>query len=185
MPNAILDPTGRTRTRPAAANRLALAPRPRRLAGLRVGLLDNTKHNAALLLDEVAALLVAEHGAAGVTRRQTKAVFSLPVPEDVIADYRQDCDVVLTGVGDCGSCSAASTADGVAFERAGLPAAVICTNAFIRTADAMAEMRGAPGYQYAVTEHPVAVLTPEQIRARAKQVVDDVVALLTTPADGS
>ena len=42
------------------------------------------------------------------------------------------------------------------------------------------ELRGAPGYQYATTPHPVAVLTPDQVRERAAQVLDDVVALLIT-----
>ena len=37
--------------------------------------------------------------------------------------------------------------------------AAICSDAFGVTADAMAELRGAPGYRYATTPHPVAVLT--------------------------
>ncbi len=177
MPNAILDPTGRRReTQPTASPR---APRRPDLTGARVGLLDNTKHNAAVLLREIGRLLVGEHGAAEVTEMQTKQVFSLPVPDDVVATYLRECDVVVTGVGDCGSCSAASTADGIDFERAGLPAAVICTDAFVVTANKMAEMRGAPDYSYIVTEHPVAVLTEEQVRQRAKKLVPEVVALLT------
>lgn len=183
MPNAILDPTGRRHEpKPAAAG---LAPRRPDLAGARVGLLDNTKHNAALLLREIGRLLVSEHGAAEVTEVQTKQVFSLPVPDDVVATYLRGCDVVVTGVGDCGSCSAASTADGIVFEHSGLPAAVICTDAFVVTANAMAEMRGEPGYSYVVTEHPVAVLTEEQIRQRAKKLLPEVVSLLTAAPGGA
>ena len=66
----------------------------------------------------------------------------------------------------------------IRFEAAGL-AAAICSDAFGVTADAMAELRGAPGYRYATTPHPVAVLTPDQVRERAARVLDDVVALLT------
>jgi hypothetical protein len=33
----------------------------------------------------------------------------------------------------------------------------------------MAELRGAPGYSYATTPHPVAVLTPDQVKERAAQ----------------
>ncbi len=44
---------------------------------------------------------------------------------------------------------------------------------------AMAELRGAPGYKYATTAHPVAVLTEDKVKERAAQVLDDVVALLT------
>jgi len=179
MPNAILDPTGRAGVQKAAAPGLELAPRRRDLSGLRVGLMDNTKHNAALLLGEIGKLLVTEHAAAAVTLAETKANFAAPAPADLIGRYSQECDVVLTGVGDCGSCSASAVADGILFEQAGLPAAVICSDAFVVTADAMAELRGAPGYHYIRTPHPVAVLTTDQVRERAKQLLPDVVAAIT------
>ncbi len=89
------------------------------------------------------------------------------------------CDVIVTGIGDCGSCSASAVADGIVFEAAGLPAAAVCSDAFTITADAMADLRGAPGYQYATTPHPVAILTADQVKDRAARVLGDVVALLT------
>lgn len=178
MPNPILDPTGRgpVSTAPAGVPRAARGPD---LRGARVGLLENTKQNAAQLLEEVGRLLVGEHGAAAVTLARTKAAFALPAPDELVAEYVRGCDVVVTGVGDCGSCSASAVADGVVFERAGLPAAVICSDAFVATADAMADLRGAPGYRYLTTAHPVAVLTPDQVRQRAALLVADVAALLT------
>jgi hypothetical protein len=179
MPNAILDPTGRAGRTPAPPPGLDLAPRRADLAGARVGLMDNTKHNAALLLSEIGKLLATEHGAT-VTVKATKANFAAPAPEDLVERCRQDCDVVLTGVGDCGSCSASAVADGIVFEQAGLPAAVICSDAFVVTADAMAELRGAPGYHYLRTPHPVAVLATDQVRQRAKQLLPAVVAMLTS-----
>jgi hypothetical protein len=45
----------------------------------------------------------------------------------------------------------------------------------------MAALRGAPGYKYATTAHPVAVLTEDKVKERAAQVLDDVVALLVEP----
>ena len=86
---------------------------------------------------------------------------------------------IITGVGDCGSCSAAAAADGVVLEAAGVPVAAIITDSFKPTADAMAALRGAPGYKYATTAHPVAVLTEDKVKERAAPVLDDVVALLT------
>jgi hypothetical protein len=178
VPNAILDPTGgapapRTSTGPARA------PRRADLAGARVGLLENTKHNADLLLTRLGELLVTEHGAAEVALMRTKQAFALPASDELVAEFVGSCDVVVTGVGDCGSCSASAVADGVVFETAGVPAAVICSDAFITTADAMASLRGAPGYVYATTPHPVAVLTPEQIADRAKDLAPEIVQLLT------
>ena len=48
----------------------------------------------------------------------------------------------------------------------------------------MAALRGAPGYKYATTAHPVAVLTEDKVKERAAQVLDDVVALLTDSRAG-
>jgi hypothetical protein len=55
---------------------------------------------------------------------------------------------------------------------------VICSDAFIATADAMADVQGAPGYRYLTTPHPVAGLTPEQVRERAEAVAGEVARLL-------
>jgi hypothetical protein len=55
---------------------------------------------------------------------------------------------------------------------------VICSDAFKATADAMAEVQGAPGYRYLTTPHPVAGLTPEQVRERAETVAGEVADLL-------
>jgi hypothetical protein len=177
MPNAILDPTGATQT--AAKQNAPRAPRRQDIKDATVGLLVNTKQNAAPFLDEVGRLLTERHGARKVITR-TKVNFAQPESQDTIKDMAAACDVIVTGIGDCGSCSASAVADGIAFEAAGLPAAVICSDAFTVTADAMAELRGAPGYRYATTPHPVAVLTPDQVKNRAAQVTDDVVHLLTT-----
>jgi hypothetical protein len=175
-PNGILDPTGTTITAAKPA-----APRARRrtdLRGARIGLLVNTKQNAAPFLDEIGRLLIDQHGAKAAIAR-TKVNFAAPAPDELIKEMAASCDVIVTGIGDCGSCSASAVADGIVFEAAGLPAAAVCSEAFTITADAMADLRGAPGYQYATTPHPVAVLTADQVKDRAAQVLGDVVALLT------
>ena len=179
MPNAILDPTG-TVTSSAAKPAAPRAPRPASLQGKRVGLRINTKQNARPFLEEVGRLLQEKYGVT-LTER-VKVNFAVPEPEDVIKELAAENDVVITGVGDCGSCSAAAAADGVVLEAAGLPVAAIITDSFVPTADAMAALRGAPGYKYATTPHPVAVLTPDKVRERAAQVLGDVVALLVEDA---
>jgi hypothetical protein len=188
MPNAILDPTGAAGAVAAApgaagAGGLALASRPGDLRGATVGLLVNTKKNADVFLDEVGRLMVERHGAASVLAR-TKHNFAQPVSDDLLNELTAECDVVITGIGDCGSCSASAVTDGVLLENRGTPAAVICSDAFRSSADAMAGLRGAPGYQYVTTPHPVAVLTPEQVRERAAAVLPEVLGLLVTAADG-
>lgn len=180
MPNAILDPTGQA-GRTSGGGTFTLAPRRGDLTGARVGLLINTKRNAELFLAEMGKLLQEEHGAASVMAR-TKLAFAQPVPEDMLKELVTECDVVVTGVGDCGSCSASAVTDGIMLEGKGIPAAVICSDAFGASADAIASLRGAPGYHYLTTRHPVAVLTPDEVRDRARQLVSEVVSLLA--ADG-
>jgi hypothetical protein len=55
---------------------------------------------------------------------------------------------------------------------------VICSDAFHATAQAMADVQGAPGYRYLTTPHPVAGLSPEQVRERAEAIADQVSRLL-------
>jgi hypothetical protein len=187
MPNAILDPTGGAGAVAAAqglpGGALALAPRRGDLHGATVGLLVNTKKNADIFLGEVGRLLVERHGAASVLVR-TKQNFAQPVSEGLLKELTTECDVVITGVGDCGSCSASAVTDGVLLEGRGTPAAVICSDAFRSSANAMAGLRGAPSYQYATTPHPVAPLAPEQVRERAAAVLPDVVNLLVARSHG-
>lgn len=175
MVNAILDPTGGARAGAASA---VLAPQRARLAGATVGLLENTKQNAALFLAELGKLLRERHGVAATVPR-TKTSFAMPLSAEELAELASTCDAVITGVGDCGSCSASAVADGVALERRGIPAAVICSDAFTVTANAMAELRGAKGYRYATTPHPVAVLSAAEVRKRAEEVLPEVVSILT------
>jgi hypothetical protein len=177
--HSIIDPT----IGPAAEaerGRAVLAERPASLSGLRLGLLANTKRNAEQFLDQVGKLLAAQYGVQTV-RAATKPSITDTAPEQILDDLRARCDVVVTGVGDCGSCSASAVADGLLLEQAGVPAVVICSDAFVVSADAMAGLRGAPGYRYVTTPHPVANLTPEGVRERARQAVPQIVALLTQP----
>ena len=56
---------------------------------------------------------------------------------------------------------------------------MISSDAFKATADAMADVQGAPGYGYLTTPHPVAGLTPAQVRERAESVAGQVARLLS------
>ena len=94
MNETLLDPTGhgdsRTDTR--------LAPRLQSLAGMRVGLLHNTKPNASVLLSAVGDEL-RRHGVASSTM-YAKGYFGTPVEESQIRSVARDCDLVVTGIGD-------------------------------------------------------------------------------------
>jgi hypothetical protein len=90
----VLDPTTE-----ATAQTIAYAPRPGSLAGKRVALIENTKFNSDKLLQRIGDILVREHGAASTTMFRKKNS-SVPAHEEIIAEVRRTCDVMVAGVGD-------------------------------------------------------------------------------------
>ena len=69
--------------------------------------------------------------------------------------------------------------DGIHVQQAGLPSATICTDRFVHTASAMAQMWGAADYPTIFTEHPIENLSREQLRGRAQGLAAQVVSVLT------
>jgi hypothetical protein len=92
---AILDPTGQS----GRARSATLAPRVTELRGIRLGLLDNTKANAARVLETLAEQLRAQHHIGDVST-YAKSYFGTPVEEDRAQEIAQSCDAVIAGVGD-------------------------------------------------------------------------------------
>jgi hypothetical protein len=165
----LLDPTGREDVNQNST----LAPRSRPLRGARVGLLDNGKVNGANLLTEIGSLLQETQGVAQVALFH-KPYAGRPLEEGQLKEIVATCDFVVTAIGDCGSCSAATLADGIMLERERVPAASICTQPFALTAAAMAQAQGFPGYRFVQTRHPVASLDTGELRERASEVAPDV-----------
>ncbi|HLH68983.1 MAG TPA: hypothetical protein VKY90_08120 [Candidatus Dormibacteraeota bacterium] len=76
-------------------------------------------------------------------------------------------------------------ADGILLERHGVPAASILTDAFTASGNAMARTMGADGYRYAVIPHPVSNLTPDECRERARNVLPEVLGILSAGDEAS
>jgi hypothetical protein len=98
MPNAILDPTGLS-DRADTSPEFTLAARPASLSGVRVGLLENGKQNARLLLEDVATVLRDRYGAGEATLRR-KENFAQPAAPELVDELSGESDVVVIGVGD-------------------------------------------------------------------------------------
>lgn len=90
----ILDPTS-----PPLPVDARLATRPIDLNGKVLGLLNNSKANAAVLLDEVGGLLAERYQFASVIKG-SKPNASRPCPEDIVKDFASRCDVLVTSNGD-------------------------------------------------------------------------------------
>lgn len=89
----ILDPTIATAREP-----IAYVPRPRRLEGLRIGLIENTKRNSEGVLKRLAAKLAAAHGMTlqVLVHKPQRA----PLQEAQIAELKGRVDFAIAGVGD-------------------------------------------------------------------------------------
>jgi len=90
----VLDPT----SMPLVQQR-GLARRPATLEGKVLGLLDNGKYNAEIMLAFIAEELTARHSLAGI-RWWKKEANSQPAPAPLLQEIAQQCDLVLIGVGD-------------------------------------------------------------------------------------
>jgi hypothetical protein len=91
----VLNPLG-ARTS-ASATAKPLAARPRSLRGLRIGVLDNSKPNAGVLLVRVAELIAERENAAEIVRWQKPgASYPAAMMDDIVAR----ADVLLTGSAD-------------------------------------------------------------------------------------
>lgn len=69
-------------------------------------------------------------------------------------------------------------ADGIIFERLGVPAVTVVTDAFPQSSDAMARLQGAPGYRYLAVSHPMSSLSTDQCHERAAEILPEVLSVL-------
>jgi hypothetical protein len=88
----LYDPTAQPRTIVAQ-----LAPRLTSLAGKRIGILDNSKANAGVLMLAVANILKERYGVGEIVKRD-KPVAGPPSPEALAA--LAECDLALVGSAD-------------------------------------------------------------------------------------
>jgi hypothetical protein len=90
----VYDPRGVVEASP-----LTTAPRVKKLEGLRLALLDNTKWNANKLLRGVRDRLAQKH-AFGAVNYYRKESFSLNAAPELLSEIAAGNDVVLTAIGD-------------------------------------------------------------------------------------
>jgi hypothetical protein len=90
----IFDPTIEPKGR-----KIDYAPRPKSIAGLRVGLVDNSKYNSDQLLLRIAGLLERDYGAQTHIMRRKHSAGARP-HDEIVEEFKAGCDVVVAGVGD-------------------------------------------------------------------------------------
>ena len=149
-----------------------LADRKTDLKGLRLGILDNSKWNANKLLRGAAAALSDEIDFAAVNYYVKTHGFSTDAPAQMIRQIADECDVVLTAIGDCGSCCSCCIRDAIALEDLGIPAAPIITTEFVNETRLTRAAVGMPDLRPVVIDHPVSSITDEEVAARVAVIAE-------------
>jgi hypothetical protein len=160
----VFDPRGALRF-----ENLPTAPRKARLDGLRLGILDNSKWNANKLLRGAAAAL-GEGIEFATVNYYVKHSFSKDAAPELIERIAAENDIVLTAIGDCGSCCSACVRDAIALEKLGVPSAVIITTEFARETELTRQAVGMKALEPVVIDHPVSSITAEEVASRVAQI---------------
>lgn len=160
----VYDPRGvlRFENEPTSARKTSLGK-------LRLGILDNSKWNANKLLRGAAAALSEDIDFAAVNY-YVKHSFSKDAAPELIARIAAENDIVLTAIGDCGSCCSACVRDSIALERLGVPSAVIITTEFVRETELTRQAVGMKTLEPVVINHPVSSITAEEVAQRVAQI---------------
>lgn len=160
----VFDPRGALRFDDAP-----VSERKKSLKTLRLGILDNSKWNANKLLRGAAAALGEDIDFAAVNY-YVKHSFSKDATPELIAKIAAENDVVLTAIGDCGSCCSACIRDSIALERLGVPSAAIITTEFVRETELTRQAVGMKALEPVVITHPVSSITQEEVAQRVAQI---------------
>ena len=158
----LVDPTGHSLN----TTGLHISPRPSDLRGKRLGLLDNTKANAEVILRKIAEILDAKYEFSGIyyTKKHSS---NLPPKPEVLSDIHRYADIVIAGIGDWGACSSGSLHDGITLEQQGIPTVSIITDVFIPTAEAYTKVMGFTEFPYLSCQHPISNASSVELEERA------------------
>jgi len=160
----IFDPRGRIKF-----ENIPVSARKHKLDGLRLGILDNSKWNANKLLRGASQALGDRIKFASINY-YTKHSFSKDASPELIAKIAAESDLVLTAIGDCGSCTSACVRDAIEFEKLGIPSAVIVTTEFVRETELTRQAVGMCSLEPVVISHPVSSITAEEVAVRVQQI---------------
>ena len=146
-----------------------IAARPKQLDGRRLAILDNSKWNANKILRASLSILEKTVKFSKVNY-YVKHSFSKDAASEMIAEIAANNDLVLTAIGDCGSCCSCCIRDSIALEKLGVPAAAIITTEFERETELTRTALGMRGLIPVVIDHPVSSITQAEVKSRAAKV---------------
>jgi hypothetical protein len=154
------------------------AERPKSLAGLRIGLLDNGKEFSDVVLEALAETLRRDHYATDIKFwRKGFPAKGAPFIEEMAAET----DVAVSGVGHCGSSSPWSVIDAVNLEKAGVPTVALISRSFCPLGQIVARGQGHDGLAIVMLPHPIGEADEAKIARKGAEAAAECVRLLTIP----
>lgn len=154
-----------------------VADMPLTLAGAVIGFLDNSKANCKLLFDTWATRLKEDFGPTSVVYTKKPSMSRGLTSENQAAVGA--ARVVITGVGDCGSCTSWSIRDAVGFEKARIPTVTVLTEPFMGLGRVQATGDEYPGLRLMTLPHPFKFLSDDEVQTLADTHYGELIALLT------
>jgi hypothetical protein len=99
-----------------------------------------------------------------------KHSFSKDAALELIERSAAEHDIVITAIGECGSCCSCCVRDPIALDRLGVPSAAMITTEFVRETKLTRTAVGMEGPVPVVIDHPVSSITQAEVEARVAQV---------------
>ncbi|MGO1766221.1 MAG: UGSC family (seleno)protein, partial [Advenella sp.] len=131
--------------------------------------LDNSKWNANKLLRGAIEVLGKEIDFNEI-HYYVKHSFSKDAAPELIEKIVEENDIVLTAIGDCGSCTSGCLRDAIALEQRDVPTAVIVTTEFVKETVLTRQALGMTELEPVIISHPVSSITMEEIAQRVAQI---------------
>ena len=162
-----------------------LTASPASVAGLRIAVLDNGKPNAGVVMSRAAATLASRTGAVVslVTKKGPQGLSAnaaVPMADDIFQRLRSEADIVITGLADCGSCTAYSVHDAIELEKVGIPAVVVTTTKFEPIARTLSASFGLADTRKWVLPHPLGGTDESTLNQWVDDATDRLISLFTT-----
>lgn len=176
----------------------ALQPRVKDLNKATIGLYAGFKEHWVIILDEIARQIKKKYPGAKFTRFQyTEDLNAYTQVAELAKDKKarpkfekwlKQCDTVIVGNADAGSCTLYLTYNTTFVEHMGKPVVMTVANEFVNLAERAAELRGVPALRYVRLNLVDIYMEPDLsefiktiIPQRVSEVIDDIVDALTRP----
>lgn len=171
----------------------ALSPRLDTLEGKTIGLFAKFKHHDPVIMKEIARQLGQRYPTAKFIHLQypkdTAEIMNDPEFLPVLTAFLDQCDGVISGYGDMGSCALFCSYNSALIEKMGKPCVMVSDKDFVGTTIRGAACRGVPHLRYVLTDikdmsfipHLDEAFIQRELTPHIAAHLDEIVQALTAP----